>query len=251
MRYQAIIFDVDGTAVAAAQEAMPSEQLREITKQYGASANLCAATGRSWKFAKPVVSALRLVRPCIISGGAMIIDPQTQNILWQAVIDTSVANQIIDVARDYPFTVYCAQGLQTTTHEPPISLRLTEPVNALYIAGVTPEYQQEIVERLNHIPDITTARAVSWQAGAVNFDITHKNATKEHAVAALCAMLNVTPENVAGVGDGFNDIHLFNAVGHKIAMGNAVAELKTAADQVIDNVDNDGLAKFITASVTT
>lgn len=61
----------------------------------------------------------------------------------------------------------------------------------------------------------------------------------------LCDLLNLDRSEVAGVGDGHNDIHLFNAVGHKVAMGNAVPELKEAADVVIGSVSENGLAEFL------
>lgn len=47
-----------------------------------------------------------------------------------------------------------------------------------------------------------------------------------------------------GIGDGANDIHLFNAVGLKVAMGNAVPSLKEKADIVIGHVTDDGLAQY-------
>jgi hydroxymethylpyrimidine pyrophosphatase-like HAD family hydrolase len=97
---------------------------------------------------------------------------------------------------------------------------------------------------------ITVTKAHSWNIqGGIDLHITNSQSTKEHAVIELCKMLGVNPANVAGVGDGHNDIHLFNSVGHKIAMGNAVADLKAVADQVIACLDEDGLAKFIEGSV--
>jgi peptidyl-prolyl cis-trans isomerase B (cyclophilin B) len=47
------------------------------------------------------------------------------------------------------------------------------------------------------------------------------------------------------VGDGHNDIELFRAVGRKIAMGNAVPELKEAADEVIGDIAQDSFAEFL------
>lgn len=74
--------------------------------------------------------------------------------------------------------------------------------------------------------------------------ITDLDGTKEHAVAELLKMLAIDKENAVGVGDGHNDLHLFNAVGHKVAMGNAVDEMKQSADVVIGSVQDDGLAKY-------
>lgn len=104
----------------------------------------------------------------------------------------------------------------------------------------------QIMHRLSLIPGIVVSRALSWNIkNGFDIHITPKQATKEHAVVELCDMLRLDRSRVAGVGDSYNDLHLFNAVGYKIAMGNAASALKEAADQVINGVDEDGLAKFI------
>ena len=47
------------------------------------------------------------------------------------------------------------------------------------------------------------------------------------------------------IGDQNNDITLLKAGGIKIAMGNATEELKSIADEITDNVYNDGFVKAI------
>lgn len=48
-----------------------------------------------------------------------------------------------------------------------------------------------------------------------------------------------------GVGDGYNDYPMLEACGLKVAMGNAVDELKVIADIVAPSIEQDGLAKVI------
>lgn len=75
--------------------------------------------------------------------------------------------------------------------------------------------------------------------------MTHKFATKEHAIAEVLTSLGISKEDAIGVGDGDNDLHLFSAVGYKVAMGNAGPNLKVAADWIAPSVDEDGLAEVI------
>ena len=63
--------------------------------------------------------------------------------------------------------------------------------------------------------------------------------------AELLRILELTKDEVIGVGDADNDVHLFKGVGHKVAMGNGTERLKSLADEVIGSVDNDGLAELI------
>lgn len=246
MSYDAILFDLDGTAVPSTQKSMPSEELARAAKKYKDKVHLCIATGRSWPFTKHIADALELIDPCILSGGAVIMDPVNQQIIWQEIIDQDSLKALIEVTAQHKFGRGYAAGSVFNTLPGDASVADIKDVNAFYVFGILPSEVDEVIETLKHIPHIMISKAGSWE-GADNFDlhITNIQATKEHAVFELCRLLQVNPLNVAGVGDGFNDVHLFNAVGHKVAMGNSVEVLKEMADQVIDSQEDDGLAKFI------
>lgn len=69
----------------------------------------------------------------------------------------------------------------------------------------------------------------------------------DKALGALAALeaLGVPPERAAAAGDGENDLPLLRALGFGIAVGNAVPELKAAADAVARGFGGDGLAAWI------
>lgn len=245
MKYAAIIFDLDGTALPSGRETVPSRKMIETAQKYNQQ-NLCAATGRSWNYAEKIIKALGLAKPCIISGGASIIDPKTKKILWQKSIDTKTAQAILEVSRHYDFPIAYTIGLETVDRVDPKIVEINQAINTFYLLNVPFETQSEIFSKLAGLTSIQIARAGSWEiTNGDDLHITHKEATKEHAVKELCSILGVESADVAGVGDGQNDVHLFNAVGYKVAMGNAVLELKEAADLIIGSIDNDGLADFI------
>jgi Cof subfamily protein (haloacid dehalogenase superfamily) len=251
MGYEAIIFDLDGTAMPSARDALPNEVMCSTVQKYRTILKLCAATGRPWPLAKPIIQALGVSAPSIIGGGALIIDPVREEILWQVTIDRQTARQVIAAAQQHPYLVAFATDLTVTDPKLPKDIDIADDLNTLYIADIaTNDMAEFLATELRQIVGITVTKAHSWNIpGGIDLHITNSQSTKEHAVIELCNMLGVNPANVAGVGDGHNDIHLFNSVGHKIAMGNAVDELKAAANQVIASLDEDGLAKFIESSV--
>ena len=73
-------------------------------------------------------------------------------------------------------------------------------------------------------------------------DVTVIGADKGDAVRGVAAALGVSLENTYAFGDGINDLSMLVAAGHGIAMGNAVDELKAAAEFVTTNIDDDGVA---------
>jgi hydroxymethylpyrimidine pyrophosphatase-like HAD family hydrolase len=74
-------------------------------------------------------------------------------------------------------------------------------------------------------------------------EIYNKNASKYHAVEYLRTYLNV--DNIVCFGDNHNDLPLFAASDYKIAVGNAVDQLKEKADLVIGKNYEDGVAVWL------
>lgn len=73
-------------------------------------------------------------------------------------------------------------------------------------------------------------------------DVTVVGADKGDAVRGVAEALGVAIEDTYAFGDGINDLSMIVAAGHGIAMGNAVDELKEAAEYVTASIDEDGVA---------
>ncbi|MBR3344938.1 MAG: HAD family hydrolase [Solobacterium sp.] len=72
-------------------------------------------------------------------------------------------------------------------------------------------------------------------------DITVLGVDKGTALVHVAEVLGVPLENTYGFGDGRNDICMLKAVGHGIAMGNAIDETKAAADYVTTDINDNGV----------
>jgi len=72
-------------------------------------------------------------------------------------------------------------------------------------------------------------------------DITVLGVDKGTALVHVAEVLGVPPENTYGFGDGRNDICMLKAVGHGIAMGNAIDETKAAAEYVTTDINDNGV----------
>lgn len=76
-------------------------------------------------------------------------------------------------------------------------------------------------------------------------DITNDNVNKGIAIKKLLVHLNLKKENSIGFGDHINDFDLFKEVGFKIAMDNAMNDLKKQADFITLSNDDNGVAYFL------
>ena len=76
-------------------------------------------------------------------------------------------------------------------------------------------------------------------------DITHPLANKGAALTEVAKLLAVPLAEIAVIGDGGNDLAMFERSGMSIAMGNAGPEVQRAADLVTDSNREEGFAKAI------
>ena len=77
------------------------------------------------------------------------------------------------------------------------------------------------------------------------YKLSKKAATKEKAIEALSRHLNITSSKIAAFGDDFNDIGMLTLCGKGVAMENAIAQVKEAADEVCASNEADGVANWI------
>jgi hypothetical protein len=76
-------------------------------------------------------------------------------------------------------------------------------------------------------------------------DITHPLANKGAAFSEIARLLDVPVAEIAAIGDGGNDVAMFERSGLSIAMGNAAPPVQRAADFVTESNREDGFAKAI------
>jgi hypothetical protein len=68
-----------------------------------------------------------------------------------------------------------------------------------------------------------------------------KGTSKATGIAWLCDYLHVDRADTYAVGDSVNDLDMLRFVGHGIAMGNATAPTKEAAEYVTSDIHDDGI----------
>ncbi len=115
---------------------------------------------------------------------------------------------------------------------------------AAKIVGVSRDF--ELLEECER--DVRTAladNAFVARSQPYYLDITHPLANKGVALCEIAKLLNVPLVEVAVIGDGGNDVAMFERSGLSIAMGNASLQVQRAADFVTDSNREDGFAHAI------
>jgi Cof subfamily protein (haloacid dehalogenase superfamily) len=115
---------------------------------------------------------------------------------------------------------------------------------AAKIVGVSKDF--DLLERCER--DVRVALASSAfvvRSQRYYLDITHPLANKGVAVTEIAKLLGIPLAEIATIGDGSNDVAMFERSGLSIAMGNASPQVQRKADFVTDSNRHDGFAKAI------
>lgn len=110
------------------------------------------------------------------------------------------------------------------------------------VLGLTnPEDNQKNVELLKEkFPEFEIALSKPFF-----IEITQKNVSKGNAIKKLNELLNADEKNCYCFGDGNNDLSMFDLNINKIAVENAVDELKQKADLIIQSCEENGVPKYV------
>ena len=115
------------------------------------------------------------------------------------------------------------------------------PLNKILTAG-EPEYLQEhYIEMLEPFKDNLNCMFT----GPFYFEFTAKDIDKAKALDTVLKPLDITADEVIAFGDGHNDISIIKYAGIGVAMENAVADLKEAADEITLSNEQDGIAESL------
>lgn len=254
MKYKALFLDVDGTLVPYDYGALPSEKVAKAVQKAQEKISVCLVTGRGFGFVEHVLQKLDISTGlAVVNTGAVVIDIATKRVIHEQPIELNDAKEIVSVLQEENIDFYIKQDLHGLDHTKGFFKKGQELTKA-YMFFTDDVYSQEKIEqvfkRLSHLTEITTHMSVHRDPTKFGINIGHIKATKLHGVHILLEHLKVSKDEVIGVGDSYNDFPLLMASGLKVAMGNAVDELKEIADYIAPSVHDDGVADVIEKYIT-
>jgi HAD superfamily hydrolase (TIGR01484 family) len=242
MKYKALFLDLDGTTIPNVIDALPSPRVTEAIRLAKDLVYVCLATGRPLYKAKYIIDHLHLSGLCVASGGTQIYDPVSKKIIKEISLSEKVIPQIVTVGNRYAIDFGIFNGYEDIRYN---KRTKKDIVLGIYFPKISPQTVNEIEQELNKIPNISVHKMPSWEKGFVALDIVDIHATKLHGIMTVQKLLHIKKNEIIGVGDSYNDFQLLMASGLKIAMGNAIDELKNVADFIAPSVDDDGVAVVI------
>ena len=265
-----IAFDLDDTLLTS------DKQVTDHTKAVLRAAAdrgviLMPATGRPFYAVPETVKALPMVRYLLTSNGAAIWDKEAESVVCSDYIPYETACHVLDLIHgaDVLTEFYsmgrsyaCKEGYEKALHvwqRIPEAfkkdlVRYRQPVDDLetrIISGAypiekfrltfgDPVLQEKLTKELMDMGGLKIVHGASY-----NIELNTPTGNKGHALRAFADMKGISIEEVMAFGDSENDLTMLAAAGTGVAMGNALPELKAAADMLTLTNDEDGVAAAI------
>lgn len=256
-----IALDVDGTLLH--EDGTASDAVKDaVTHAIAAGHEVTLATGRSWETARDLLTLLGLAPEYVVCSNGAVTMQRDGDGYRRAYVETFDARPVLEMVRPFlpegGYMVEQANGTRLYTagmdssgwqlgHADPVPFDELALEPASRVVVVSPSHDAEeflgIVEQMG-LHKVTYA--VGWAAW---LDISPEGVSKGSALARVRQLLSIPGESVLVVGDGRNDVEMFEYArsigGRAVAMGQSPDEVKAAASEVTGDVDDDGLASVL------
>lgn len=135
--------------------------------------------------------------------------------------------------------LFAKHGLVQVQHNLKVTDAILEyPVNKISFLESDISYQQ-IYDALHRQFDLVPATFAPF--GKESGEISEKTITKATGMKSILNYFDRSAEDAIAIGDGFNDLCMFEVAKTSVAMGNAPIEVQKKADRITTSLDNNGI----------
>ena len=266
MSYQILASDYDNTLVPFGEPHPRPEVAQAIRKMQAAGGRFVLSTGRAYPSIreKGQLGGLRYDY-AITCNGACVVD-KNGSILAEHPLTNEEMYALVDFCEDYNYPLqfdfrdacyaYCeydylhrryaqmnSVGLHCLDGEDQDRHLLDMPHAAF--AAMPPEAAAAFAQKYGHLNLHFMMVGSDTPEGYRFFDIVRGGIDKGVGLADLCEKMGLTLADAVAAGDSANDVGMLKAAGLGCCMANGTADAKAAADRIIGDVRENGLADLI------
>lgn len=262
MERHLIVLDLDGTLLT--DEKVISKRTKEtLLRAKQAGHEIMIATGRPYRATGMYYKELGLQTPIVNFNGAFVHHPLSRD--WKTIhepINLGVVRDVVDAVESYQIKNLLAEVLDDVylhIHDDKImdafawgdptfttgDLRTylkQDPTSMLIHAE---EHHVESIR--NHLHEVH-AEVIDhrrWGAPWHVIEIVKSGLNKAVGIQPVAEYLNISQDRIIAFGDEDNDLEMIEYAGTGIAMGNAIAPLKSIANEIIGTNNEDGIGIYL------
>lgn len=266
-----IALDLDGTLLNRSHE-MSERTVNAVRSAYKKGYHIVVCTGRRYASSLPHLNTLECTDEVILDNGIIIKDTRTGRTIYSKYMDAEIYRKLMKEVRstglppvvitdEYPEKDIFVEPFKDANpyHRDFVELNMQycrivnnlddPPADKVIQLAIFQEYQtllkvESILKKsVEHLIDCFTIRAIRYMGSSL--ELVPKGSSKWKALAFLLNLKGISAGETLAIGDDVNDIEMLSNAGYGVAMANAFDEVKTAADYVAADRDEDGAAAVI------
>jgi len=257
-----VALDIDGTllkwveGLGTTYEQIPDATRDAVRRAHDAGAHVVLASGRSPHGMTRIADLLGLPVDgtdrlwVVASNGAVVFRYPPIEVVHEEVFDARPAVEAVLRERPNALVAVEERGVGYRVNRPFPEGELSGELIPTEVADLVADHVSRVIIR---DPDATaddfvelgarlglhgTDYVVGWTAW---LDLSPVGVSKASGLELVAEKVGVAQEDVLAIGDGRNDIEMLRWAGRGVAMGQAVEEVRVAADHVTDTVWDDGV----------
>lgn len=260
--------DLDGTLLTDKKE-LTARTKAVISSALSQGIVVLVATGRPWMGIPEELRNFPGMRYALTSNGARVIDTQENRVIEEHLLSPRLALKVLETCGKYDTlqeVYFDGQGYAPADKMASVERYHRNPSMCEYMRNtrIPVDNIAELVKEENRGLDKVQAlfadmgeRTQAWtelrEVGGLelvgslkyNIEINAAGVNKGTGLVNLGKMLGIKRGEIMAFGDGDNDIVMLKEVGIGVAMANAEAKVKEAADYITMSNEEDGVAEAI------
>ncbi len=266
MQYKILASDYDNTLVPFGEKKPRPAVVKAVKKLQAAGGRFVLSTGRAYPSIKQKdqLGGIRFDY-AITCNGACVVDKEG-NIVAEHPLTSEEMYVLVDFCEDYNFPLqfnfrdacyaYCeyeylhagyvqmnSPGLECLDGEDQDRHLIDMPHAAF--AAMPPEQVEVFQKKYGYLNLHWMMVGAKNADGYCYYDIVRSGVDKGVGLSDLCEKLGLTLADAVAAGDSANDLGMLRAAGLSCCMANGTEEAKAAADRIIPDVREDGVAALI------
>jgi Cof subfamily protein (haloacid dehalogenase superfamily) len=258
-KISAVVSDVDGTLVTD-EKKLTARAQAAVAELHARGIIFTIISSRPPRGLRTLLAQLEIATPVGCFNGAVIARPDL-SVITTHLLSPQAARRAVDMldaggAQSWVFAgqdwlvrdsdgPYVGLEKRTVGFGPTIVEEFGPALGvAAKIVGVSADFERLALSEREMQAELADQASVA-RSQPYYLDITSPLANKGAALSELAKLLDIPPAEIAVIGDGGNDVAMFERSGLSIAMGNASPPVRHAADFVTDSNRDEGLANAV------